>query len=382
MSRKGESIFKRKDGRWEARFVRYYGDNGRAVYGYVYGKTYSEVKEKQRDALSDPRQLSKKKEERGITTELLCSKWLDDVRISVKESTFTRYYRTVTKYITPYIGEVRVMSLDAKKINSFSEMLLKSGGAHGGSLSPKTVTDIIAVLKSVLKFGVTHGFLRNTVEGVRYPQRESKKISIFSDANLSKLEGALMDTNDSTAIGILISLFTGLRIGEICGLMWEDIDFKDGLLYVRRTVERIANLELFAKNKTKVIICEPKTESSFRTIPIPAFLKKQLRAYYSQNQSEEHNECYVLTNSRQSTDPRKFYGKYKTFMRRLGMGNYSFHALRHTFATRCVALGFDTKSLSEILGHSNIATTLSVYVHPTINQKRAQMQKLKPLVRS
>ncbi len=159
---------------------------------------------------------------------------------------------------------------------------------------------------------------------------------------------------------------------ELCGLRWEDIDFASGTVHIRRTVERIADLDRQAQHKTKVIISEPKTENAVRVIPLPGFLVKLL------SDRRKSDDCYLLTGTPGPTEPHRYYVQYRRFLQRNGIDHHTFHALRHTFATRCVELGFDTKSLSEILGHSNVTTTLKYYVHPTLQQKKAQMELLAP----
>lgn len=391
MARKGENIFRRKDGRWEARYIHHYDACGCAVYKYVYAKSYTEVKEKKQKILSTPEQKSMIPSGTTSGLDFLCNKWLADVKFSVKESTYTRYYRAVNKYILPNIGKLELRQIDAKKINSFGEELLRKGGRQQGPLSAKTVTDILVVLKSILKFGTVEGDIKSEIYGIRYPQREGKKIEVLSEANRKELERILLERKDRMSLGILLSLFTGMRIGELCGLRWCDIDLESKTISVRRTVERIADLSPLAKNKTKLIVSDPKTKSSVRIIPIPQFLTNYLADVKSEDleriafgdyarcyQKYEISENYVLTGTSVPTEPGAIYSQYRKFMRANGMDKYSFHALRHTFATRCVEAGFDTKSLSEILGHSSIATTLSVYVHPSLAQKRSQMDRLCP----
>ena len=139
-----------------------------------------------------------------------------------------------------------------------------------------------------------------------------------------------------------------------------------------RTVERIADLNPNSSKKTKVVITEPKTQSSIRIIPLPKFMMDYLK------QRRCDNDCYLLTGRRKFTEPHQYYMRYKRFLKRNSIDHHTFHTLRHTFSTRCVEMGFDTKSLSEILGHASITTTLSIYVHPSLQQKKAQMEKLTP----
>ena len=369
MSRKGENIFRRRDGRWEARYIHHY-ENGQPKYHYLYAATYAEAKAKKLYALSmlgsDSAVLSQS------SFEKIARQWLSFVRVSVKESTYARYHRVVEKYILPCFAKLDVSEVDRIHINDFTDRLLREGGVRGERLSPKTVSDILCVLKAIINFGEVEGLVFGNVAGIRFPQKAARKVKIVDKNSRERLERVLMESDGTTALGVLLALYAGLRIGEICGLTWADIDLRRRTITVNRTVERIANLDPDDMSRTKVIISEPKTPDSRRVIPIPKFLAEHLKRYRG------NDENYVLSELPRPTEPSSFYCRYKTLMRHNGLEGYSFHALRHTFATRCVEKGFDTKSLSEILGHASISTTLTFYVHPTLEQKRAQMERLAP----
>ena len=168
----------------------------------------------------------------------------------------------------------------------------------------------------------------------------------------------------------MLTLHTGIRNGELCGLRWGDVNFANNTLHIRRTVERIADLDHTHKEKTKVIINEPKTEASRREIPLPLALCSYLRS------RRKESGAYLLTGTDKPSEPHTLYVRYERFLRRNGFDGYTFHALRHTFATRGIEAGFDAKSLSEILGHSDVSTTMRCYVHPSVDQKRKQMETL------
>lgn len=372
MPRKGENIFKRKDGRWEARYI-HHRENGRAKYSYVYGSTYSEVKAK-RKALLQLQGRSVMFGEYGQGSQFggLAEAWLSDIRVSVKESTYTRYYRIVNKYLLPLIDKQRMDRMDQKYLNGLTSSLLMRGGAGGTALSPKTVTDILCVLKSILKYGKENGVICPDGNHLRYPPKKGKAARILTDENRLRIERQLLGSDDTVSLGILFTLFTGVRIGELCGLRWGDVDFPNATVSIRRTVERIDNLEPGAAGKTKVVLSEPKTECSIRVIPLPGFLLEYMK------RQRCGADCYLLTGQRKHTEPHQYYVRYQKFLKKNKIERHTFHTLRHTFATRCVEMGFDTKSLAEILGHSSITTTLSVYVHPSMQQKKAQMEKLTP----
>ena len=369
MARRGENIYHRKDGRWEARYIRSYED-GKARYGYLYASSYLEVKAKKAEMSANVTARTFKPCHSMMDFECLCGRWLSDIQITVKESTYTRYERTVRKYLNPLLGSVQLCKLEQAQLNRIPDQLLKGGGLRKESLAPKTVCDIISVLKSIIRFGnALHYFALNPNE-IKYPSKKKPDISILSEVNRTRIESQIIHSEDTVSLGILFALFTGVRIGELCGLQWNDIDFTTGIVSIHRTVERIADLDPLTVKKTKVVVSEPKTASSIRSIPLPRFLLEYLLKFRGADST------YLLTGCEWYCEPHLFYMRYKRYMKDMGMEQYTFHALRHTFATRCVELGFDTKSLSEILGHSNITTTLSIYVHPTLEQKQQQMNRL------
>ena len=186
-----------------------------------------------------------------------------------------------------------------------------------------------------------------------------------------KLETYLIcHTESPVCIGILLSLYTGLRIGEVCALRWEDINFDTQTLNVNKTLMRIQDLSPQAKSRTKIIVGTPKTGNSIRKIPLPEGICPFLW------QLRRSPSCYLLTGTTDYMEPRSYYNRYKKILCSLELNQYNYHALRHTFATRCVEHGFDVKSLSEILGHADVSTTMRRYVHPSMKTKREQMQLL------
>ncbi len=371
MPKRGENIFKRKDGRWEARYIHHY-EGRKAVYRYLYGKTYAEVREKKLAELSRPEQYKTACAKRTAVFDEIAALWLSDIKHTVKESTYARYYRCVEKYLLPLLKDRPLAKRDRQFYRFLTDKLLEHGGSCGKPLSPKTVTDILGVLKAILRCGEENGYPVPSCDCIKYPPRKSTTVSILSESERIKIEQLLTDPEDTLCLGILFTLYTGVRIGELCGLRWEDIDLASGIVHIRRTVERIADLDRNAQQKTKVIINEPKTDNAVRVIPLPSFLVDRL------SDRRKSDDCYLLTGTPKPTEPHQYYVRYRKFLRRNGIDDHTFHALRHTFATRCVELGFDTKSLSEILGHSNVTTTLRFYVHPTIRQKKAQMELLVP----
>lgn len=369
MARRGESIFKRKDGRWEARVIEYRGD-GRRFYRSLYGKTYGEVKGKKERyiAFSHSTVLGETKSSPLFSEQ--SEHWLASVKNSVKESTYTRYYRTVHSYLLPLLGKYAVSRIDITIVNQLKETLLVGGGKRKNELSEKSVADILSVLKLIINHTAAEGFEVMNTSLIRDPKQKKKDMQIIPHEQSKRLEDILLASTDPVSLGILLALHTGIRNGELCGLKWCDICFLTGTLHIRRTVERISDLDPLRKAKTKLIVGEPKTASSRRVVPLPTALCAYLKARCG-NADE-----YILTGTNKPSEPHTLYVRYSRFLRRNGFDSYTFHALRHTFATRGIESGFDAKSLSEILGHSDVTTTLKCYVHPSLEQKRRQMENL------
>lgn len=373
MPRRGECIYKRKDGRWEARYIHHY-ENGRAKYRFLYAHSYAEVKAKRNAELAVAPLIIHRNINRKRTFENIAQEWLRDIQNQVKESTLTRYERNIRVYLLPLFKNQPLQKLNIDFLKNISEFLLEKGGKNGTQLSAKTVGDILCVLKAVLKYAGEKGYISVNENSITLPKKNKQQVTALPEEYRRKIEERLWSSEDTVSLGILFTLYTGVRIGELCGLRWSDIDFAAGLVQISRTVERISDLSEENHAKTKVILSAPKTAHSKRIIPLPRFLIEHLEKFRS------NSDVYIITGTNCFTEPHQFYLRYKTFLRRTGVPEYTFHALRHTFATRCVELGFDAKSLSEILGHSNVGTTLSLYVHPSLEQKRSQMERLYPKI--
>lgn len=369
MSRRGENIFKRKDGRWEARIPEY-RVNGEKVYRSIYGKSYTEVKLKKEEYYSLESHKKFTKPLRLTTFADIADYWLTTIKGTVKESSFTRYHRNVHSYLNPAIGNLTLSEINSNVICQLKDELLESGGKRGDGLSEKTVSDLLSTLKMILMYAEEQGYPVMNAELIRNPKKKKREVNVIPSGVISRLEEILLSSDDRISLGILLTLHTGIRNGELCGLRWGDCDFSSGTIRICRTVERIKDLSPLAEHKTKVIITEPKTESSKREIPLPKTLCLYLRSHCGA--ADE----YLLTGTDKPSEPHTLYVRYERFLRRNGFESYTFHAIRHTFATRGIASGFDAKSLSEILGHSDVTTTLRCYVHPSMEEKRNQMETL------
>ncbi len=290
--------------------------------------------------------------------------WKDDKRCYVKRSTFAAYVLILENHVLPSFGECETLS--ESLVQEFVLRKLDSG------LCVKTVKDILIVLKMVMRFGVKNGWMNYCEWDIKYPTTESSnEIEVLTVANHRKILEFVKLNFTFRNLGIYVSLTTGLRIGEICGLKWSDINVVNGTITVRRTIERIYIID--GENKhTELIVNTPKTKNSCREIP----MCKELMAIVKPLKKVVNDDFYVLTNDEKPTEPRTYRNYYHRLMRRLGIPRLKYHGLRHSFATRCIESNCDYKTVSVLLGHANITTTLNLYVHPNMEQKKRCISKM------
>ena len=373
MPRKGENIYKRKDGRWEGRYIKSRGGK-KTIYGYVYAKSYSEVKQKLNLKRAeyvweeDKPSMESKKDASFSNVSYL---WLMSIKSSVKESTWIKYRNILNCQITPKIGAKNISTIDYETVSKMCSEMLISGDKSGKGLSSKTVSDTLSVIKAVIKYAGRMKFITDrTVLDVSVKLKPSR-LRILSHAEEQLLFKQITTDMDFTDLGILVCMFTGIRIGELCALTWEDVSLESNTIRIHRTMQRIQTPD--GPNKTKILIAEPKSQCSVREIPIA----KILRGFLELHQDEKG---YVLTGKTDKfIEPRTMQNRYKSILDTCNISNANFHTLRHTFATRCIEVGFDVKSLSEILGHANVSITLNRYVHPSMELKQKNMDKLSEL---
>lgn len=290
--------------------------------------------------------------------------WKSDKQRYVKQSTYAAYVLILENHILPSFGECRALS--EQLVQDFVLKKLNSG------LSIKTVKDLLIVLKMVMKFGVKNKWTDYCEWDIKYPTTESHKdIEVLTVEHHKKILDFIQQNFTFRNLGIYISLTTGLRIGEICGLKWEDIDIASGTISVKRTIERIYIAEGNHKC-TKLIINTPKTKNALRDIPIT----KELLTMIKPLKRVMNDNFYVLTNDEKPTEPRTYRNYYHRLMKRLNIPRLKYHGLRHSFATRCIESNCDYKTVSVLLGHSNITTTLNLYVHPNMEQKKRCIAKM------
>ena len=294
----------------------------------------------------------------------IAAAWKEYKRPYVKQSTMAAYVLILENHILPTFGEDN--SLPEQSVQAFVLHKIESG------LSTKSVKDILIVLKMVMKFGVKKEWMTYYEWDIKYPpSSENKVLEVLSVTNHRKILNHIQSHFTFMGLGIYISLSTGLRIGEICALKWSDINVTDGILTVNRTIERIYIIE-GEKKHTELVINTPKTKNSCREIP----MNKELLGMLKPLKKVVNDDYYILTNDERPTEPRTYRNYYKRLMEKLDIPKLKYHGLRHSFATRCIEVGCDYKTVSVLLGHSNISTTLNLYVHPNMEQKKRCIDKV------
>lgn len=373
MPKKGENIYKRKDGRWEGRYIKDHTFSGKAVYGYVYAQTYREAKSKLSNAQTAMKSSAKPVANvSSVLLEQISYNWLICQQSRIKESTYSKYRNLVYSYIIPALGMMPLSKLTDEVIDHFCQKLLLDGGKKATGLSPKTVADTLSVIRRILEYGDEQNYGPVTRAKKICIKREEKELRVLSCTEQDRLCAYLVEHLNDRNLGILLCLFTGLRIGELCALTWDDISVADKTVHVHQTMQRIQT-EDYTGGKTKIIISTPKSKCSIRTIPLPEEIASILVNH------KKHG--YILTGSTEHfVEPRTMQNHFKQVTEQSGIDPANFHALRHSFATRCVELGFDIKSLSEILGHASVNITMNRYVHPSMELKRQNMQRLSQLI--
>ncbi len=360
MSRRGDSVYRRKDGLWEARYVKSIDSSGKKKYGSAYGKTLREAKEKRQAAMDNLLLFQDPVGPRNITIGRIVTEWLYINHQRLKSSTAQRYDGLWRNHIESTIGNHTVLSCTTIVLYEYAMGLRNEG------LSPSSANSVLTFLHSCFKY--CHRQYRLPMPDFIYFPKEEKEMRVLSREEQQRLVAYLLKDMDIYKFGVLLALYTGLRIGELCALQWGDI--QNETLTVRKTMQRLKSEK---NNKTELNVGTPKTHSSLRTIPIPSFISPYLHMFDRDQLPDE----YVLgTTDFPVVEPRVMQYKFDGYMKELHIQGTSFHTLRHSFATRCIECGMDAKTLSCILGHANVTTTLNRYVHISAHQMRENLEKL------
>ncbi|MCI9141222.1 MAG: site-specific integrase [Lachnospiraceae bacterium] len=375
MARHGENIRKRIDGRWEARYQVYDPEKGRKIYRSVYGSTYEEAKKKRADALWAATQTAEKESalvsenisEDGVKSykrtlfSQAANEWLEKVSDNRRHSTYIKYANVYRIHLEGILGSCPLSDMTDRKLQEkISDHLSKEG------LSDSIRKSICCVVNQILEFaGRKYSFhIPPLKPATAKPVR--KPVETLVKSEQLRLLASIYDTMDKSKIALLLCLYTGMRLGELCVLKWSDFDFADSTVTVSRTVQRIA----VKGQMTKTVLMEtdPKSECSKRTIPLTAEILELLEGL-------RENSAYVFGGDK-PLEPRTMQYRFKRILEEAGINCRNFHILRHTFATNCVESGMDVKTLSVILGHSDVKITLNRYVHPTMDSRRKQIGRL------
>ena len=309
------------------------------------------------------KEFIKKKEGDNLTFDAITTKWLEHKKILIKESTYSNYVYSINKYLLPTFKDMKLKKLQNYNFNEYIEMLMES-------LSSKTIRDIICVLKSILCFAEDEYNYNFKKHKIICPKIDKDNLVVLSKREKTRLENYCLKENTLRSIGIVICLNTGIRVGEICALKWKNIDLEKNELHIKHTLQRIYDKD---QKKTKIIIDKPKTRNSVRNIPISNKLHeilKELRKEY------KDDDFFLTGDTEKYIEPRTYQYIFKDILRKSKIKKYKFHILRHTFATECIEVGMDVKSLSEILGHANVEITLNKYVHSSYKIKKKYLEKL------
>lgn len=349
-----KNIYQRKDGRYEARISLGKDNTGKRIYRSLYGRTIAEVEQKL-STIGECEFAITEKTVKEITLEYLAA-----VKSRLKESTWANYRMKTEKHIIPAFGSANYCQISENSIYEFMERKKRQG------LSQRYIIDIIVLLKSIFRYAKRIYNIKNPLDDFKMPKVSKSDVMVLTELEQKRLLYQVHNSFDE--FGIMISLYTGMRIGEICALQWADVDFSSKIIHVRKTLQRIHNID--SAKKSKIVITEPKSTSSVRDIPIPDCLMQLLEKY------RNHDDVFVISGNRKPVECRTLQYRFSKVLNNANLPSVHFHSLRHAFATNCIALGFDVKTLSEILGHSRIEITMNRYVHSSIERKRACMSLL------
>ena len=361
MPRRKDGVYHRKDGYWEARYVKEIDIQGKRKYGSVYARTYQEAKIK-RQAQVEQIILHHKPvtSMQSLTIAQLVEEWLFLNKSRIKPSTYQRYYGFYKNHIKNELNKQVVLYCTTAMLHAYALDRLQTG------LSPQTVNAVLVFLHSCFKYGQKQYQL--PLPDIVYLACEKREIQVLSEEEQRRFVQYLQRDIDVYKFGVLLALYTGMRIGELCALRWEDIT--EDCISVRRTMQRLAREN---GRGTELLEGTPKTAASVRSIPIPSFLTELMAFFRNQGCNQEYFLGYGY---KKKAEPRVMQYKFKRYLKGAGVKDLRFHSLRHTFATRSVECGCSLKTLSVILGHQKIQTTLDLYTHISMENKRQNLELL------
>lgn len=367
MARHGENIYKRKDGRYEGRYVVGKTFNGKTRFGYVYGYQYAEVKKVL--LLKKAEHAHKSVANNGYCQDTVAewaSYWMENELLgSVKASSYQTYTNLLKKHLIPMLGKMKLALITPADVHDYVIALENSG------LTYSTVKGAYRLFSAAMRSAFEEGLIqKNPCRKIRIQRSEHEDQRVLTRNEQELVKNAAFRAND---LPTLLSLYTGMRLGEICALKWDDIDWQRKTIMVKRTVQRVAQYTNGRTGKkTMLMIGTPKSAHSRRVIPVPDFVLEQMK----QLMQSHIDSTYIFSASMSAAEPRTIQRRCKKFLEKLGITGVHFHTLRHSFATRLLELGVDIKTVSTLLGHGSAKITLDFYAHSLIEQQRAAISLL------
>lgn len=335
-----------------------------------------------------------RKEEKQFNEVLLS--WLEEIKMMRAPSTYVKYYRMSCKYIIPYFQGEFVQDVTIGRLKEYREILFQMEAE--GLLSEGSIRCMIMIVNAVMNDAYQRRLIGQEVHILPGLKKQKNVVQVYSEEEQQTLEAYMKRHINITTVGIYLCLYTGLRLGEICALKWENMNTEEGFIHVKYTTQRLSrtsrawetagvkgNLNGFVPNlprasdtglgpHSNLIITAPKSNSSNRLVPVPSFLLPYIREYEKKSKPEQF---FLSGDAQLPMEPRTFQYQYRRYTMAAGVRYLNFHSLRHTFATRCITIGMDPKTLSEILGHSDIKITMDYYFHSTMEYKKYHIERLK-----
>lgn len=359
MARRGENIYKRKDGRYEGRYVIGRSENGRTRFGYVYGRQYSAVREELIRKKSEQIKLVGRSSEHSILLRECMNRWMAELRGTVKQSSYRTYLNLAEKHVLPELGQMVLTQISSAMLLDFSERLIAKG------LSVSTVKSICRLISACLRYAQEEGYImKNPCRRLKLTAEHADNQRVLSSNEYEKVRELALESSE---LPVLLAMYTGMRLGEISALKWGDIDWEKNTVRVCRAAQRISKIG----SGTVLMIDSPKSSKSRRVLPVPAFIIALLLKQRDTAQSE-----YMFGTATKPAEPRTIQRRFKALLKRASIDGVHFHTLRHSFATRLIELGIDIKTVSSLLGHSSAKTTLDFYAHSSMDVQRSAVERL------